>query len=710
MRHSRTARALRGSRGAGLISVLIGMLFIAALGTALLYTSYTAYRIKLIERGSRQNFYTAESAMSEIRSGLQKAVTESVASAYTEVLETYGQSSENTDTAFRAAFLSALTAWTSGSEHLFNPGPGGSYTYDPAVLAAFPSDTAAAVSGAGEVLLRRDASGQMQSLVLRGIRVDYSSGGYENTVSADIAVSMPAFSYTLSEYSLNGVPEFAVIADKGLSQTSGGNVELVLKGNAYAGKVTLQYANNTFRITGGTLICGGNAADGRTGVVSVSDAAAGGTPRLQIDGSAALWAKRVEVNGGSSAALLGDTYLADDLELAGNSANVSLGGRYYGFGYLSDSELYGAGAAAASSSILVNGMNTKLDLTGLNDLMLAGNSYISKGDDTASGGDVLMGQSISVKSDQRAYLIPAESISLKANPYLFSGDTAPLYDVDLNTVLWTIGGVKKTLGDYVDSAGGVKTVYVPLRGNSGQRLLYFFMQFRTKDKANEYFRDYFSQNTDRVNDYLSSYVTLSGSARSVQTDGNAYAVTSDAANPLTLLSGASQSVLHISAGRLAQMYANLCATLSANRSAASTTAASPFDYVVKTDAVNALPDTTEFLDGTGSVAALIVHSGRYVVDAGTPDTAHVILCTGDILVDREYHGLLIAGGTVEMNQSVYVSPEDVKTAFSAKNAEGKMLLDYLNINADVGSGGSTAGGVTSWAPDAMVSYENWTKD
>ena len=225
-------------RGSGIVSVLVGMLFIAALGTALLYTSYTAMRIKAVERGSQQNFYSAETAMSEIRSGVQKAVTESIATAYTDVLQTYNASAEDPDVSFQNAFLSALTTWQSSDGRLITPGSeANTYRYSPDVLQKFVSVSALSktvVSGGGTIEIRENAKGQTSSVVLKDIAVNYTDNGYTDTVRSDIAVSMPAFSYTLSEYSLNGVPEFAVIADKGLSQYAGGSLDLVIQGNAYA--------------------------------------------------------------------------------------------------------------------------------------------------------------------------------------------------------------------------------------------------------------------------------------------------------------------------------------------------------------------------------------------------------------------------------------------------------------------------------------------
>ncbi len=54
--------------------------------------------------------------------------------------------------------------------------------------------------------------------------------------------------------------------------------------------------------------------------------------------------------------------------------------------------------------------------------MLAGHSFIYLGE-LAGWSTVLMGESISAKSNQTAYLVPASYLSVGANPYLYYGDT-----------------------------------------------------------------------------------------------------------------------------------------------------------------------------------------------------------------------------------------------------------------------------------------------
>jgi hypothetical protein len=112
--------------------------------------------------------------------------------------------------------------------------------------------------------------------------------------------------------------------------------------------------------------------------------------------------------------LLGTANVADDLELPGQ-------GR----------PLRSKGSITASATLRQRGQeqrrrhqrpDTELDLSGLDVFMLAGHSFIYLGE-LAGWSTVLMGESISAKSNQTAYLVPASYLSVGANPYLYYGDT-----------------------------------------------------------------------------------------------------------------------------------------------------------------------------------------------------------------------------------------------------------------------------------------------
>jgi hypothetical protein len=235
-------------------------------------------------------------------------------------------------------------------------------TYNPDKLFAYVSDLdGVTVSGSGTVNAENT-----NELVLEDITVTYTNNGYTTTISSDISIGMPAFTYISSGNSFTGLPEHALIADKKLAQTGIDKSTIQISGSAYVGSMDLQTPNSKLTISNGTLVCGND--------ISVSGKTAGG--RLVTAGNIKLWAGRIEVAGGANVTLRGETRVLDDLELAGGSASATLSGSYYGFGDGTTPKNTDI-PANYSSAILINGLNCMLDLSGLDHLMLAGRSYIS---------------------------------------------------------------------------------------------------------------------------------------------------------------------------------------------------------------------------------------------------------------------------------------------------------------------------------------------
>ena len=104
--------------------------------------------------------------------------------------------------------------------------------------------------------------------------------------------------------------------------------------------------------------------------------------------------------------------VADDLELRGVGSKVTLKGNYYGYNFQKN---YGTSDTVSSdadfsSAMMVNGRTCNLNLKDLNYLMLAGRTFISRKTDAAKNQDVLMGESISARTNQLAYYVPAEYV------------------------------------------------------------------------------------------------------------------------------------------------------------------------------------------------------------------------------------------------------------------------------------------------------------
>lgn len=71
------------------------------------------------------------------------------------------------------------------------------------------------VSGPAQVTGSGTVSSTVDGIILKGVTVSCTdTKGYTTTVTSDISVGMPEFSYVVSNYSISGLPSFALIAKR----------------------------------------------------------------------------------------------------------------------------------------------------------------------------------------------------------------------------------------------------------------------------------------------------------------------------------------------------------------------------------------------------------------------------------------------------------------------------------------------------------------
>ncbi len=179
-----------------------------------------------------------------------------------------------------------------------------------------------------------------------------------------------------------------------------------------------------------------------------------------------------------------------------------LSGRYYGFGN-SGADPSESADPNNSSSIIINGRNTVLDMSALRALMLAGSSFVNFG---TSNGYVMMGESVSAKSNQLAYLVPDSCLTGgMTNPYQYPEGADPgnaflQTKVLLNEKIMN----DKTLADYgiVSTTNNIKYIRKTVGSTN---LIYFCLNFTDQAKANAYFKDYYNANSPTILKYLDIY-------------------------------------------------------------------------------------------------------------------------------------------------------------------------------------------------------------
>ncbi len=468
----------RDDRGSAIVIVIIAMAMIGILASTILWASYLNYRIKINDLKVKNSFYSAETVVEQIMAGVKKdIVSASVNEAYQEVVSNWDALASDSN---RESYF--ITAYTKAVEEKLKVSGG---RYDKSVLRGFVDDDFFNEgNAAGHIVnetwdnatptfksfddnrLTDPTSG---SMTLKNICVEfYDSDGLLSVINTDIAIDVPKLRFTQAG-TIDRLYPYVFVGDDGVSTADGAIVGIdgSIYGGAYEADGTdaakldqkkdgIQIGQNShvtvedasYIISGGDIVVG-NAAHfvnliNQDAQLVVRGRSAGGTGF-----QTSVYATGLAVNG-SHLDITGKAYVANDLILSGKGSSVSLAGQYLGYGGEMGATLLGnaknedgtdkvdgdgnavqenVNPAQRSSAIVINGKDSTVDLTGLNTLQLAGRAYVSLSDNEEESAlpHVLMGESISVKSNQIAYLVPPECVGtldgktvIGQNPVSFS--------------------------------------------------------------------------------------------------------------------------------------------------------------------------------------------------------------------------------------------------------------------------------------------------
>ena len=571
----------------------------------------------------------------------------------------------------------------------------------------------------------------------------------------------------LTTYSMIANQQFAAVGTKadiegnvywGKNGAAGG---VVINNSAITLKQSPESINKASLITGGDILLNNNASFTAGGVE--------------------LWAKNIEV-AGSKLDISGTSHLQDDLIVANNrgangklvSSSVTVSGDYYGYGNPSTAvqassalaDEVNASPADYSSAILVNGANTKVDLSGLNTFMLSGNSYIQatgQQGGTVSGitnQDIVMGESLSIKSSQTAYLVPSVCMVSDSGEGSMNPMSATRYNelvqalgegnlVDFNTMVPEYGDTLSGMG-----VNGYQPVYYRLNHNVS--MVYLFMKFNTQADANSFFERYYSiaKNKSALDSKLDVYTSeislpdINTMADNTQFYYNGNILVNDSSadsffiNKLQSVTSAEQSYLSSLQMEYQDNYAALNKKLILDYSRLTTEEKSNdvfgnlvngFSYADNKYNIPAESKKVFVSAGEDNCAALVVN-GNYTIESnrinGTDGDGNnvsnaelcVVISSGNVTVKSDFNGLILAKGTITIQNradgsngyQLKAAPTKTAIALSAKNTDGVMASYYLkdaaamingvnaNGNEDTGNGGVSL--------SDLITYDNWKKN
>lgn len=704
----------QNNKGSAIITVVISMLFVMTLGAALLFAAYTGYSIELNQQSDKANFYNASSAMEDMRLGIQSLLSESTATAYTGVLTGYTTSAATPDYDPQADFdskivtalLSKTVTINSVAVHYFTSTDGG-ITITGYNAAAMKTLVDADVLNDATITLNvKEAAtytdnGTVINNSLKALNVVYVKGGYESIIKSDITITMPDF-YASSPVT-SGINEYAIIANSLTETGNNSGSGFTVSGSVFVGSagITMPAGSNIVTFSNGDLICKGPISVGASSLSFNAD-------------SNELWASEITVGASGILSLNGNVNVADDLVINGGGASVTLAKTYFGFGN-------SATDSSKSSSILVSSRTqtsttfapSSLSISGLTKLSLAGVSFIDISDeslkDQSTGTDyssttIPMGESMSTKADQLAYLVPARCISnYETNPYYVEANTAvetPVINTTTPVFDTTIAGYSsKTLANYIGthvidnkySNCEIKTLYKHLGSATDPKIAYVFLVFRDKKYANAYFMDYFNAEPDNIKQYLSLYTSIIGQATTTDTAGNTYYTPSGGS--LTL-NAASDTV---AAANAQLRYDNL-------------TWISPYTFFVNTTALADVGTATPLVfKNSSDVVVAIVANGDYNYN-GSPNNIRLIISSGNVTVSSLYTGLIMSGGNVAVNADVNSGTLDASLldATATDGTTTYKLSDFIKNSDQLFGTASSAN--DAWNLNSLVFYENWKKN
>lgn len=756
----------KNNRGSAFIITIAAVALLCFMVSVILTLAAYNLQMKATDLKGKKTFYTAETAMDEIRAGLQQDVSEALAVAYMKTMESSIETAiSDREAVFQTEFVQQLR------QRIADPMHSDKYVLD--YLKTFLKKTAYDdVKKIGAKINSVDCRLDLTTagLVLKDLTVTYhDEQKYLSEIKTDIILQFPDIDFTQGTDTMEFL-NYVLIANDRLSFSNGATVQT--KGSAYAGKNGAEFYSSNVSFLDydesdvqNVLITNGNLTN-RSSHFNASD--------IEI------WAENLVADSGTTE-VKANTFLSNDLVINNSTGgitttNVTMQGNYYGYGSLSaaksadsllgystDIEKY---PASYSSAILVNGAKANVDISSLSTLMIAGNSYIGaseKNSEIASfatrveNPDVAMGESISIKSNQTAYLVPAECVAPGAD----NGKTNPMPAAKYNKLLDELDGntsnlvdltstITKNYGVSLSAMGvtGYKTVCYPI-ANVGS-MVYLFMEFDSEASANSFFTRYYSNaaNKSKLDSNLDMYtygikvpdsMDLSSPNSTFYYNGN-IVVNEDSKDSFyvnklqTVTSQESAEMLEVQ-----KAYYDTFAALGTNLSRdyskltpeelLSDVYGNLVENMTGYDASTNknIPSGTKKVfvtAGTDAVGA-VVANGNYTIDTeevvgidseGNTVTAdlRVVIASGDVTVKKNFKGMIIAGGQIIVEGlavNLEAAPAEVAVALSAKDSNDVKPVSYLKGMDDIMLGGNGSGEASDGKVDIsdLIVYKNWKK-
>ena len=408
-----TKKIKKDNRGSSLLVAMVAIAFIGILATVVTSATITNYKLKNMNYKSKVTFYSAESALDEIYSGVSIDCYNALNDAYEDtIISLSGSDNETVNSEIKNKYNSAikLLANSWATEESIKE-----YLTDFITNKDLAMVTSVNVAG-----IKYPENGIYVPDVV--VRYKDKRGDFA-TVAVDINIGYPDVYFDIinDKNHLKSYLDYAMIGMDGIQIGNNRNVDI--QGGIYAGNgymVTIGNGTGGFITGDGSVVNFTESDSNNIGTVLVADGKTDVNGTVNVNNSS-IWSGNVNVDG-TFISNNSDIYLYDDLNIIMSGSKVNLGGRYFGYG-MSESR------AENSSAIIINGINSNLNTENVAMMVLAGKAYISLKDNGAVTGEYMTGDALGIKGSQEIYLVPTRYMNV-SNPYAYaaSGEVQPVDD------------------------------------------------------------------------------------------------------------------------------------------------------------------------------------------------------------------------------------------------------------------------------------------
>lgn len=496
----------KDDRGASLLAVLILMVVVSAIAVVITKITIVNIQMKEVERGTKKNFYSADAIMDDLRTGAREQAETALENAYADVLQHYVDytgSGKNVQDVFKQNYMNGLEKYFADpmKTKVDTTNEQGNVVYR---VAGYDADKVKGciLDGTQQGCFVAPADPKYEidygagTFTLKDVRVVYKDAqDYETTITTDLVFSTPDMNFS-GQSQVKEFMKYALIADDQINVNAS---NVTVDGSVYAGV--------------GGIVASGNGTGELKGrmILTRGDIVADMGSALKVgDGNSSIWAENIMTTGKSAATLNvnGNMYVADDLALNAKESKVTLQGNYYGYNFQKN---YGAGDTVAtdadfSSAIMINGKSSSLNIQNLKYLLLAGRTFISRGNNS-SNTDIQMGESIAARTNQLAYYVSDKYVKTE------NGEGVVLKWNDAQNV--RIGEKEYPIGES-DYAASIHVDPVKLDGwlNHANPIVpyyytngvNYYLNFKSQQDANEFYAAYYAGNTGKAGGFAGTYL------------------------------------------------------------------------------------------------------------------------------------------------------------------------------------------------------------